>query len=95
MIEFIANIASVIFTTIVITLIVLFLCRVERKKHEDYHITYEYKFFKYRYCETKRMDEELNALGKEGWEIASLAGEDSCNAYFILKREILHTTKEN
>lgn len=95
MIEFIANITSVIFTTIVITLIVLFLNRIERKKHEDYHITYEYKFFKYSYSEITRMTEELNALGKEGWEIASLAGEDHFYAYFILKRETLHTTKEN
>lgn len=86
--------ASVTFTTIVIILIVLFLNRIERKKHKDYHITYEYKFFKYSYSEITRMTEELNALGKEGWDIASLAGEDHYYAYFILKRETLHTTKE-
>ena len=63
------------------------------KKEEE--ITYEYKFFKYSYSETRKMNEELNALSKEGWEIASLAGEDHFYAYFILKREILHTSKED
>lgn len=40
------------------------------------------------------MTEELNALGKEGWDIASFAGEDHYYAYFILKRETLHTSKK-
>ena len=95
MIELIAHIASVIVTAIVVTLIVVFINRIERKRHGEYHITYEYKFFKYSYAETRRMTEELNALGKEGWEIASFAGEDHYYAYFILKRETLHTTKED
>lgn len=63
------------------------------KQDEEIKITYEYKFFKYSYSETRKMNEELNALSKEGWEIASLAGEDPFYAYFILKREIPHTTK--
>lgn len=67
--------------------------RLAAKKEEE--ITYEYKFFKYSYSETRKMNEELNALSKEGWEIASLAGEDHFYAYFILKREILHTSKED
>lgn len=58
------------------------------KKEEE--ITYEYKFFKYSYIE-REMNEELNSLSKEGWEIASFAGDDHFNAYFILKREIRHT----
>ena len=62
---------------------------------KDEAITYEYKFFKYSYQEIRRMTEELNALGEEGWDIASFAGEDNYYAYFILKREILHTTKED
>lgn len=65
------------------------------KKDKEIEITYEYKFFKYSYREIKRMTEELNALGKDGWDIASLAGEDHYYAYFILKRETLHTTKED
>lgn len=96
MIELTIQVACVIFTAMIVTLLVLFFDDyIKRKRHRDYHITYEYKFFKYSYRETKRMDEELNALGKEGWEIASLAGEDSFYAYFILKRETLHTTKED
>lgn len=63
------------------------------KKEEE--ITYEYKFFKYSYQEIRRMTQELNALGEEGWEIASLAGEDHFYAYFILKREIPHASKED
>lgn len=94
MIEFIIHLASVILTAIVIAVIVLFINRIERKRHGECHITYEYKFFKYSYSEITRMTEELNALGKEGWDIASLAGEDHYYAYFILKRETLHTTKE-
>ncbi|MDE6444760.1 MAG: DUF4177 domain-containing protein [Muribaculaceae bacterium] len=62
---------------------------------KDEEITYEYKFFKYTYTysEPRKMNEELNALSKEGWEIVSLAGEDHFYAYFILKREIPQTTK--
>ena len=94
MMEFIAHIASVIIPAIVIAVIVLFINRIERKRHGEYHITYEYKFFRYSYSERTRMTQELNALGKEGWDIASFAGEDHYYAYFILKRETLHTSKE-
>ena len=62
---------------------------------KDEAITYEYKFFKYSYSETRKMNEELNALSKEGWKIASLAGEDHFYAYFILKRETPYTSKED
>lgn len=92
--DFIIHITSIIFTAIVATLIVLFIDHIKRKIQGEYHITYEYKFFKYSYREIKRMTEELNALGKEGWDIASFAGEDHYYAYFILKRETLHTSKK-
>lgn len=65
------------------------------KKDEEIEIAYEYKFFVFRYGETGKSIEALNELGKDGWEIASLAGEDHFYAYFILKRETLHTTKED
>ncbi len=94
MIEFITHIASVIFTAIVIVVIVSLINRVERKRHGEYHVTYEYKFFKFRYLEIQKMIEELDTLGNDGWEVASFAGEDSFYAYFILKRETLHTTKK-
>ena len=76
-----------------ITLVVLLINRLDRKIHGEYHITCEYKLFAISYFKLGEALERLNELGKEGWEVASFAGEDSFKTLLILKRETLHTSK--
>ncbi len=95
LIEMLSHFASVIFTAVVIYPIVLLIYRHERKRHENYHITIEYRHFLFYYRNMEDCLTQLNALGTEGWEIATCAGEDSFAAYLILKRETLHTSKSN
>ncbi len=91
MLEFIAHIFSVIITAVIITFVVLLINRNERKSHENYHITIEYRHFLFYFRNMEDCLNQLNELGAEGWEIATCAGEDSFAAYLILKRETLHT----
>lgn len=93
LIEILSHLASVFFTAVVLFLIVLLINRHERKSHENYHITIEYRNFLFYYRNMEDCLNQLNELGAEGWEIATCAGEDSFAAYLILKRETLHTTK--
>ena len=93
MIEFLAHIVSVILTAVIITLIVLLINRLDRKRHGEYHISYECKFFLFSYGRINDAIEKLNELGKEGWVVASFAGGDSFQTLLILKRETLHTSK--
>lgn len=95
LIEIFSHLASVIVTAVVIFLIILLINRHERKRHENYHITIEYRGFRFSYSKMAECLEVLNELGAEGWEIATCAGEDSFAAYLILKRETLHTSKPN
>lgn len=91
MIEFITHIVSVIISAVIITIIVLLINRIERKRHVDYHITCEYMRYRYSYIEMDECITELCKLGADGWEIATCAGEYSFAAYLILKRETIHT----
>lgn len=91
MIEFLAHIVSVILTAVIITFIVLLINRLDRKRHGEYHITCEYRLFAISYFKLSEALERLNELGKEGWEVASYAGEDSFKTLLILKRETRHT----
>lgn len=93
MIEFLAHIITVILTAVIITLIVLLINRLDRKSLGQYHITCEYRLFAISYFKLSEALEKLNELGKEGWEVASFAGEDSFKTLLILKRETLHTSK--
>ncbi|RXE71575.1 hypothetical protein [Xylanibacter muris] len=95
LIEILSHFASVIFTAVVIFLIILLINRYERKRHEKYHITIEYRNFLFYYSNMEDCLNQLNELGADGWEIATCAGEDSFAAYLILKRETLHTSKSN
>lgn len=54
----------------------------------DYHIPCEYKFFVLHYTGYGEDIKQLNELSKQGWEIASCAGEDNYRAFFILQRAI-------
>lgn len=54
----------------------------------DYHVPCEYKIFKFSYRRVNEVKKELEQLSKEGWEIASFAGEDSFATYFLLQRAI-------
>ncbi len=91
LIEILSHIGSVIITAVILLLIVLLINRHERKSHENYHITIEYRKFLFYYRNMEDCLNQLNELGAEGWEIATCAGEDSFAAYLILKRETLHT----
>ncbi|WP_438589952.1 hypothetical protein [Duncaniella muris] len=94
MIELLVHFASVIISAVIITIIVLLINRIERKRHGDYHITCEYMRFRYSYNKMDECIAELCKLGADGWEIATCAGEDSFAAYLILKRETLHKSKQ-
>lgn len=94
MIELLVHFASVIISAVIITIIVLLINRIERKRHGDYHITCEYMRFRYSYNKMDECIAELCKLGADGWEIATCAGEDRFAAYLILKRETLHTSKQ-
>lgn len=52
------------------------------------HVPCEYKIFKFSYRRVNEVKKELEQLSKEGWEIASFAGEDSFATYFLLQRAI-------
>ncbi len=91
LIDILSHFASVFFTAGVLFLIVLLINRHQRKSYENYHTTIEYRNFIFYYRNMEDCLTQLNALGTEGWEIATCAGEDSFAAYLILKRETLHT----
>ncbi len=95
MIEFLYHIMAVVITAIVILLIIHLLNHIDRKSQTQYRITYEYMKFRYSYHTIDECIEELKKLGANGWEIATCASEDSFAAYLILKRETLHTSKNN
>ena len=93
----ITHLVSVVLTAIIIFGVVTFLDSIRRKfnKGQRYHITYEYKLFIYSISNCNEAIDKLNILGKEGWEVCYLAGQNVFATSLILKRETLHTTKAN
>ncbi|MBD5326800.1 MAG: hypothetical protein HDS04_09040 [Bacteroides sp.] len=91
MIEFITHIVSVIVTAVVIAIIVWLINRLDRKRHGEYHITCEYKFFLFSFRRRNDAIEKLNELGQDGWEVASFAAQYDFQTLLILKRETIHT----
>lgn len=69
--------------------------RQSKQEETDEQPVYEYMHFRYSYRKMGECIEELNKLAAEGWEISVCAGEDSFNAYLILKREIPYNSKDN
>lgn len=67
----------------------------KRNKRWQYHITYEYKYYRCFHIKMGECLEELSKLGSEGWEIATCIANDTVASYLILKRKKLHTTKAN
>ena len=90
--EFFTHLISVVFTAIIIVGVLALIDSIRRKFHKGsrYRITCEYKLFIYSLRNRNEAIEELNKLGKDGWETGSFAGHDILATYLILKRETLH-----
>ena len=95
MIEILANLLSTILTIVVVVLVAQWLDCSHRKKLEQYHITYEYRWFSLTspYSFHHRMA-ELKDLGDEGWEVAASMNHGDNRIGLLLKRETLHTSKK-
>lgn len=78
---------SELLSALIMDLIIIWLAHKHFSKI-DYHVPCEYKIFKFSYRRVNEVKKELEQLSKEGWEIASFAGEDSFATYFLLQRAI-------